>query len=119
LGGSLPMLCCCSTSCFIVFARGQGGDGDDEKFWSEHPECFSRCAFPGTKMSALPVWWMLLPYFLFGISECLSNIPLLDLCYSQTPPAYASPASSSGARGRLVTVGGGGHSTLAFYSAQP
>ena len=45
-------------------------------------------------MSDLSVWWMAIPYFLVGTGECLCNIPIYDLCYSQCPPAFRSFANA-------------------------
>ena len=65
---------------------------DDDAFLTAHSDCYSLCAYPGVQMSDFPVWWMAVPFFLVGLGECLCNIPLYELCYSQTPPAYRSMA---------------------------
>ena len=65
---------------------------DDDAFLTAHSDCYSLCAFPGVQMSDFAVWWMAIPFFLVGLGECLCNIPLYELCYSQTPPAYRSMA---------------------------
>jgi len=67
---------------------------DDDKFYVDHDQCYSQCAATGVEMSDFSVWWMAIPFFLVGTGECLCNIPIYDLCYSQTPPAYRSLAQA-------------------------
>ena len=67
---------------------------DDDAFFADREGCYSQCAFTGTPMSDMPVWWMALPFFLVGTAECLCNIPIYELCYSQTPPAFRSMAQA-------------------------
>jgi len=64
----------------------------DDGFFADRFECYSQCACPGVGMSDLSVWWMAIPFFLVGTAECLCNIPIFELCYSQTPPQYRSMA---------------------------
>lgn len=64
----------------------------DDGFYADRDECYSQCAFPGTQMSDFSVWWMAVPFFLVGTGECLCNIPIFEMCYSQTPPQYRSMA---------------------------
>lgn len=67
---------------------------DDDDFFAQREGCYSQCAYTGTQMSDIPVWWMAFPFFLVGIAECLCNIPIYELCYSQTPPAFRSMAQA-------------------------
>lgn len=67
---------------------------DDDGFYSEHSDCYSNCAATGVKMSQFPVWWMAIPFLLVGTGECLCNIPIYEVCYTQTPPAYRSMAQA-------------------------
>jgi len=66
----------------------------DDKFYSDNSGCYSQCAAVGVKMSDFSVWWMAIPFFLVGTAECLCNIPMYDLCYTQMPPAYRSLAQA-------------------------
>ena len=59
------------------------GIKDDDKFYSDNEGCYSQCAAIGVKMSDFSVWWMAIPFFLVGTAECLCNIPMYDLCYTQ------------------------------------
>lgn len=67
---------------------------DDDAFYYKHEDCYSLCAAQGVQMSSFSVWWMAIPYFLVGFGECLCNVPIYELCYSQTPPAYRSMAQA-------------------------
>mmetsp|Transcript_43458 Transcript_43458/g.55812 ORF Transcript_43458/g.55812 Transcript_43458/m.55812 type:complete len:736 (-) Transcript_43458:826-3033(-) len=67
---------------------------DDDNFFYNHQSCYSLCAASGVQMSNFSVWWMAIPFFLVGCGECLCNIPIYELCYSQTPPAYRSMAQA-------------------------
>lgn len=67
---------------------------DDDGFYYKHEDCYSQCAAQGVQMSSFSVWWMAIPYFLVGFGECLCNVPIYELCYSQTPPAYRSMAQA-------------------------
>jgi uncharacterized membrane protein YgcG len=67
---------------------------DDDDFYASREGCYSQCAYTGTQMSDVSVWWMALPFFLVGTAECLCNIPVYELCYSQTPPAFRSMAQA-------------------------
>ena len=69
-------------------------DVQDDKFYAKNEGCYSQCAATGVKMSDFSVWWMAIPFFLVGTAECLCNIPIYDLCYTQTPPAYRSLAQA-------------------------
>ena len=86
---------------------------DDDNFLTLHEDCYSLCAFPGVQMSDFSVWWMAIPFFLVGTAECLCNIPLYELCYSQTPPAYRSMAQAV----FLFVTGIGSMLTGAFTTA--
>jgi len=86
---------------------------DDDKFFADHEDCYSQCAFPGVQMSDFSVWWMAVPFFLVGTGECLCNIPIYECCYSQTPPAYRSMAQAV----FLLVTAVGSMLTAAFTTA--
>ena len=81
---------------FVPGCDGDNDDGEthDDKFYMNNEDCYSQCAAVGVKMSDFSVWWMAIPFFLVGTAECLCNIPIYDLCYTQTPPAYRSLAQA-------------------------
>jgi dipeptide/tripeptide permease len=61
-------------------------------------DTISHCASDGVRMSDISVGWMVLPYFIVGVGECLVAVPLYDVCYSEAPASLRS----------IAQVGGGG-----------
>lgn len=45
-------------------------------------------------MSDLSVYWMIIPYFLVGMGECLVSVQLYDMCYNQVPEQLRSTAQA-------------------------
>jgi peptide/histidine transporter 3/4 len=72
----------------------------------------SNCAAVGVPMSDMSAGWMVIPFALIGISECLISVPLTELCYSEVPAELRSTAQAlnlfmtacSGAMTAAVTV---------------
>jgi len=50
----------------------------------------SKCSTKNQRMSDLSVYWMVIPYFLIGVSECLISVPLYDISYNEVPEELRS-----------------------------
>jgi len=63
---------------------------------TNYGECafVSKCAPNGILMSDISVYWMIIPYFLIGVSECFISVQLYDLCYSEVPATLRSTAQA-------------------------
>lgn len=48
----------------------------------------------GTCMSRLSVFWMLIPYFLIGVGECLISVQVYKICYNEVPEEMRSTAQA-------------------------
>jgi dipeptide/tripeptide permease len=57
-------------------------------------DALSNCAAEGVYMSDISVFWMIVPIFLIGVSECLISVQLYDLCYSEVPAELRSTAQA-------------------------
>eukprot|EP00466_Bigelowiella_natans_P018770 jgi/Bigna1/81161/fgenesh1_pg.78_\ len=47
-----------------------------------------------TCMSNMSVFWMAIPYFLIGVSECLISVQVYELCYTEIPIEMRSSAQA-------------------------
>eukprot|EP00471_Norrisiella_sphaerica_P006960 CAMPEP_0184491068 /NCGR_PEP_ID=MMETSP0113_2-20130426/19537_1 /TAXON_ID=91329 /ORGANISM="Norrisiella sphaerica, Strain BC52" /LENGTH=665 /DNA_ID=CAMNT_0026875263 /DNA_START=109 /DNA_END=2106 /DNA_ORIENTATION=- len=47
-----------------------------------------------TCMSNMSVFWMAIPYFLIGVSECLISVQVYELCYTEIPVEMRSSAQA-------------------------
>jgi dipeptide/tripeptide permease len=54
----------------------------------------SQCSSGGQAMSDLSVYWMIIPYFLVGVAECLVNVQLYEVCYNEVPASLRSTAAA-------------------------
>ena len=64
-------------------------------------DTISHCASDGVRMSDISVGWMVLPYFIVGVGECLVAVPLYDVCYSEAPASLRSIAQVQACRDGL------------------
>jgi len=46
------------------------------------------------QMSDISVYYMLIPYFLIGVSECLISVQMYDMCYNEVPEELRSTAQA-------------------------
>eukprot|EP01135_Chromosphaera_perkinsii_P000331 Nk52_evm2s70 gene=Nk52_evmTU2s70 len=102
LFGFFLMSVCYAIAAILQYFIIQQGDLDDDGNFIGKGE------YAGNDTSTVSVWWMVIVFFLFGVSEIWAKIAFLEFCYSQAPKTMVSAVMSlyslSDASGSLLGI---------------